>query len=185
MRERLTRRQLIDVFGEDNVVRGTPAGITHPFTRRFLAEVGVPVTGRAEFVQFAEGFPDELTPLTEPVPPALADAWYIGDAFGAVFVTIALDGETGTVHAVPEGHEEPYLMNTDIESLVFFLTTLERRHEQFSAELVEDGEAFAEAARTIEREWRAHDPAPFAVPEGEVMRVWPNLLDDIECGTIG
>jgi len=203
--ERVTREQLVEVFGEDAVVRvpdeAIPSDVTHAFTRAFLAETGVPGASEVEFIEFDEGIGDGLTPLRDSIlftgagwdlPAGFENAYYLGDANGAVPITIALDGASGAVYAISETEDEPYLMNSDIESLVFFAYTLERHRELFSDDYHEqhggqvDGEdTYERAARIIEEEWRAHDPAPFAVPEGEIMKVWPNVLDDISSAALG
>jgi hypothetical protein len=109
-------------------------------------------------------------------------------------VTIVLDGATGKIYAISEAEQDPYLMNSDIGSLVFFMYTLDRHKELYSDDYYEEHESefegsdtdtYAEAAKLIEREWRDHDPAAFEVPEGDVMRVWPNVLDDIASGMRG
>ncbi|MFC9973769.1 SUKH-4 family immunity protein [Spirillospora sp. NPDC127200] len=207
MSERLTRERLAEVFGEENLLRADPADIpsavSDEFTREFLVNVGIPQSSEAEFIEFAADFPREWRPLGEAeiyrtggrqVPDVLKDAFYIGYAEGAVPIFIALDGASGRVHAISEAEDEPYLMNSDVESLVFYMYVLDRHRELYSDEYddehSEEYEArgtttFAEAAKLVEREWREHDPAPLDLPEGEVMRVWPNRLDDIESGMVG
>ncbi|MFC6880077.1 MULTISPECIES: SUKH-4 family immunity protein [Actinomadura] len=207
MPDRLTHDALVEVFGEDAVARvapgAVPAGITDEAARAFLTEVGVPTSTTAEFIVFDKHVPDGPLPLRESpfvtehgwtVPPSLADAYLLGDAYGSVFVTIALDGATGRVYAISEAEPDPYLMNSDLESLVYFAYVLERDRELYTEEHFDEHEAdyegtgsdpFQEAARLTERAWREHDPAAFEVPEGEIMKVWPNVLDDIASGTFG
>jgi hypothetical protein len=207
MPERLTREQLLSVFGEKAVTAVSPVdlpeGVTHEFTRDFLSEVGVPMATSAEFISFDGHVPTGPMPLRDSplhteigreLPLGSANFYYLGDAYGAVFVTIALDGTTGKIYAISEAEQDPYLMNSDIESLVFFMYTLDRNKNLYSDDYYDehnsafegsDTDTYAEAAKLIEHEWREHDPAPLEIPEGDVMRVWPNVLDDIASGMRG
>lgn len=203
--DRVTREQLVDVFGTDAVRRipaeSLPGGIAHEPTRRFLTEIGLPTQSAVEFIEFDKDIIDGPKPLQE-APlfgeideahlPVLGPAYYLGDANGSVFINIVINGATGEIFALEEGYMEPYLMNTDIESLVFYMYVLERDRELYGDEYYEANNAqyegtetstFTVAADRIEREWREHDAAPFEVPPGELMRVWVNLLDDIASGT--
>ncbi|WP_161500748.1 SUKH-4 family immunity protein [Embleya scabrispora] len=104
----ITRRDVEEWFGSDEVVRYDLPAIAHEPTRRFLAEVGLP--RRAALIGFA--------PDAEPAPGR--DGRIVLGAYGSLRTAdqaVLLDGATGRVYA-EERYGDPALMSVDVSTLV-------------------------------------------------------------------
>ncbi|WP_019632918.1 SUKH-4 family immunity protein [Actinomadura atramentaria] len=185
---------LVEVFGVDGVERWplVPEDVTHPTSRRFITEVGVPSL---------EAPGASVTTSTENGGarlPAYRDRWdfdWPWSRTGAFddWLLVAycswdgrafLDGVTGTVHFVPDYDEPPRLMNSTIEDFTYFLYAFQRDRGRYEddyvrvlAQLVsaEDDEAAGLARRLLEH------PSPAKSPDVEFVRralAYPSMASD-------
>lgn len=207
MPERITRAQLVEVFGGDGLApipaENLPAGITDEFTRSFLTSTGIPTNMYEDVIEISEDLTTGLRGLGEvepfsngawEIPEGFSKFYYLGNFFGSFYAVIALDGATGQVHAIPEARAVTYVLNSDVECLAFYMYTFTRHRELYSSDYYDehndeyegtDTNTYAEAGKLIEAELRAHDPAPFTAAgtsTGDETYVWSACIEELSSG---
>ncbi|MFD7409114.1 SUKH-4 family immunity protein [Streptomyces sp. NPDC059866] len=183
----VTRSELVDIFGEDRLAT-LPATAFPPSTAdtegaRLLQTVGVP-TGTLLLRQ-----PDEDDGLL----PLVQDVVYIEDfedaAEGAgdwpvigwlLNAHLALDPDSGKVHAFDADEETVQELHTDVSSLVQVTLRFQRLLEEFtfSGDEEADFERLEREVERIRQETSSIDPLPFHDDE----TVWSVVGEEIAAG---
>jgi hypothetical protein len=186
----VTRGELADIFGEDRIATlpatAFPSSAAHTEGARLLQTVGVPTgtlwlrepdedTGRPALVQ-------EVV-AAEDCEDASADAgaWpVIGWLLNA---HLALDPDSGEVHAFDADEETVQALHTDVSSLVQVTLRFQRLLEGFTFSGDDSAEEadFERLDREVERirqETSGVDPLPFQDDES----VWSVVGDEIAAG---
>ncbi|MFF0389523.1 SUKH-4 family immunity protein [Kitasatospora sp. NPDC004615] len=190
----VTRAEMEREFGPDGLVR-PPAeriaeSVTDPGARDFLTTVGLPA-GRTAVFEAEEHLATGPVPLREHFGDwSEAEDEYLelfGPGVGSWLIlgelatgTLALNGATGGVHAIPldiaeDGLDRPY--HADLSSLAAFLLAFQRELPHY-----DEGSGAEELRDSVERltaELTALEPRAMAEPEG----VWRLLLDEIRYGS--
>jgi len=147
MTVRLTREQLAEAYGEENLLTipadRLPDLLIHQPTRDFLTSVGLPDSTAGGLVDVDEAFAAGLPPMSEheyfgsgehggwELPAMCADFLLLGDWNSAVLGVVGLNPRTGAVYVVSEMEyeDEAALLNSDITCLAYFLYILDRAHQ--------------------------------------------------------
>ncbi|WP_037801043.1 SUKH-4 family immunity protein [Streptomyces sp. LaPpAH-108] len=177
MKHAVSSEEVIRLFGLDGVNYYAQDSGTqlHAPTADFLASVGLPTD--QTFVSRSEpenGFPTprELGLLFDRqsriCPPEQRRWAVLGSLVTAV---IALDPETGTVHAYPEGEDTSQLLHRDVESFVFTLCAFRRLVDAYT----EDEDEVESYAYEFRQSVTGIDPTPLADEDTE----WNRLLDEV------
>ncbi|WP_062213891.1 SUKH-4 family immunity protein [Streptomyces sp. NBRC 109706] len=148
--------------------------VTHPDSRRFLAEVGLPTADRflyAPLECLTSGLPNAVD--FDPgfgyleVPPKTVEHW-VGLGFCQAH-RIFLDGATGIVWLLPDGESEAYVLNTRLDLFARCLCSVRRRWDVLA------GPTDIDLRTTIVDElaatFAALDPAAINSPE-TTWRYW-------------
>ncbi|MGA4989289.1 SUKH-4 family immunity protein [Nonomuraea bangladeshensis] len=184
---RVTRELLEDLYGPEGVVRPHddeihPA-ITHAPTRRFLAEVGLPVDGlnqpgwTGEHRRFAE-------PLTEFWPDSVDELRAcagLPDDLGALFMLdgpgtwyLFLDGRTGEVYEAHEELDTARVAHRDVESYAYFVYVIHRERRLWCEGRDAHREAAYWCADDLALELHTYEPQAMAGDDA----LWPPTLED-------
>lgn len=186
----ITRRELVDIFGEDRLA-ALPATAFPPATAdtegaRLLQTVGVPTgtlwlrgsdedSGRLPLVQDVVDIED-FEDASEDAGEWLVIGWLLN-------AHLALDPGSGRVHAFDADEETVQELHTDVSSLVQVTLRFQRLLDEFTFSGDDDDEEadFERLEREIERvrqETSSIDPLPFQDDE----TVWSVVGDEIAAG---
>ncbi|GAB1328280.1 SUKH-4 family immunity protein [Streptomyces sennicomposti] len=179
----VTPGDLIEAYGLGSVVffpRCPADGRADARSTTLLSSVGLPhsevFTSRADPADpYEPGF--DLVTLGSrfdhygiPCPPQSRTWWFLGHLFTSL---IALDPESGAVHAFPESESRHILLHRDVESLLLGLIEfrrLEAAHDR--------GVDPHELAERFRQSVSAFDPTPFADEDSQ----WNLALEELEHG---
>jgi hypothetical protein len=180
---------LSEVFTPEQIVR-VPASlqgehITHQETRRYLAEVGLPLSEKA-LCEIREDLGSGLVPLRDRRDTSKLEAYpgYSPEIGGwvhlgrALYSDIALDGKTGIVYQINDEISTIPKVHTDLSSLAYGTYVLERRKADYDSEDFPEIDDLIQVAEQIQEEISRVDPAPFADGDG----VWDALVTDMSGG---
>ncbi|MEU6793081.1 SUKH-4 family immunity protein [Nonomuraea wenchangensis] len=184
---RVTRELLEDLYGPEGVVRPHddeihPA-IAHAPTRRFLAEVGLPVDGLNQ-PGWTGGHRRFVEPLTESLPDSVDELRAcagLPDDLGALFMLdglgtwhLFLDGRTGVVYEAHEELETARVAHRDVESYAYFVYVIHRERRLWCEGRDSHREAAYWCADDLALELHTYEPEAMAGDDA----LWPPTLED-------
>lgn len=124
--------RLVEIFGADAVLRLPGAEVAHEPTRRWLAEVGLPLEAADLRLESARELRTAAEASPRTLPKAIGDMLVLGTVTdkGA---TVLLDGTTGAVFEgylslLTDGRMEPELLASDLSSLVRLAAAVQQMH---------------------------------------------------------